>query len=86
MFNQRRINFLLQKVNKPLKKEKKMVKYRVTFEIDEEVEVDEDAVDEEIVEKAISQVVGHGGWYENDLTQVIKSEAYIEDVEESNDE
>lgn len=63
-----------------------MVKYMVTFEIDEEVEVDEDADDEEIVEKAISQVVGHGGWYENDLTQFIKSEAYIEDVEESNDE
>jgi len=58
----------------------------VTFEIDEEVEVNANATNEEIVEKAISQVVGHGGWYENDLTQLIKSEAHIEEVEDFDDE
>ena len=60
-----------------------MKSYIVSYEIYEEVEVDDNATEEEIVEKAISQVVGHGGWYENDLTQLIKSEATIE---ESNDE
>ena len=62
------------------------MRYRVTFEIDEEVEVNANATNEEIIEKAISQVVGHGSWFENDLTQLIKSEAYIEDVEDFEDE
>lgn len=83
MINQR-AKYLLQKINNSLSEVK--MKYRVTFEIDEEVEVNANATDEEIVEKAISQVVGHGGWYENDLTQLIKSEAYIEDVEDFEDE
>lgn len=83
MINQR-AKYLLQKINNSLSEAK--MKYRVTFEIDEEVEVNANATDEEIVEKAISQVVGHGGWYENDLTQLIKSEAYIEDVEDFEDE
>lgn len=56
-----------------------MKKYIVSYEIYEEVEVDDNATEEEIVEKAISQAVGHGGWYENDLTQLIKSEATIEE-------
>ena len=60
-----------------------MKRYIVSYEIYEEVEVNANATDEEIVEKAISQVIGHGGWYENDLTQLIKSEATIE---ESDDE
>lgn len=64
-----------------------MKRYIVSYEIYEEVEVDDNATEEEIVEKAISQTVGHGGWYENDLTQHIKSEACIrEDIEESDDE
>jgi len=83
MINQR-AKYLLQKINNSLSEVK--MKYRVTFEIDEEVEVNANATNEEIVEKAISQVVGHGGWYENDLTQLIKSEAYIEDVEDFEDE
>ena len=83
MINQR-AKYLLQKINDSLGEVK--MRYRVTFEIDEEVEVNANATDEEIVEKAISQVVGHGGWYENDLTQLIKSEAYIEDVEDFEDE
>lgn len=60
-----------------------MKRYIVSYEIYEEVEVDDNATEEEIVEKAISQIVGHGGWFENDLTQLIKSEATIE---ESDDE
>lgn len=83
MINQR-AKYLLQKINDSLSEVK--MRYRVTFEIDEEVEVNANATNEEIVEKAISQVVGHGGWYENDLTQLIKSEAYIENVEDFEDE
>jgi hypothetical protein len=83
MINQK-AKYLLQKINDSLSEVK--MRYRVTFEIDEEVEVNANATSEEIVEKAISQVVGHGGWYENDLTQLIKSEAYIEDVEDFDDE
>ena len=83
MINQK-AKYLLQKINDSLSEVK--MRYRVTFEIDEEVEVNANATIEEIVEKAISQVVGHGGWYENDLTQLIKSEAYIEDVEDFEDE
>ena len=60
-----------------------MKRYIVSYEIYEEVEVDDNATEEEIVEKAISKTVGHGGWFENDLTQLIKSEATIE---ESDDE
>lgn len=63
-----------------------MKRYIVSYEIYEEVEVDDNATEEEIVEKTISQVIGHGGWYENDLTQLIKSEAYIEDAEDFEDE
>ena len=64
-----------------------MKKYIVSYEIYEEVEVDDNATEEEIVERAISQAVGHGGWYANALTQLIISEAYIrEDIEESDDE
>ena len=55
MINQK-AKYLLQKINNSLSEVK--MRYRVTFEIDEEVEVNANATSEEIVEKAIRQVVG----------------------------
>lgn len=80
MINQQKVKYLLKNLNDIIGK---MKRYIVSYEIYEEVEVDDNATEEEIVEKAISQVVGHGGWFENDLTQTIKTEATIE---ESDDE
>lgn len=52
------------------------MKYRVKFEIDEEVEADNrrDAVDE-----AIGNIV-NGGWFDNELTNYIRYNAEIEEV------
>lgn len=54
------------------------MKFRVTFEIDEEVEADNR---EEAVEKAIGNVVG-GGYFENGLTEHIEKYADVEEEEE----
>lgn len=55
-----------------------MTKYRVTFEIDEEVEADnrDDAID-----AAISNIIG-GAWFENELTEYIRDYARMEEIEE----
>lgn len=55
-----------------------MTKYRVTFEIDEEVEADnrDDAID-----AAISNIIG-GAWFENKLTEYIRGYARVEEKEE----
>lgn len=47
------------------------MKFRVTFEIDEEVEADNR---EEAVEKAIGNIIG-GGYFENELTEHIEKSA-----------
>lgn len=54
-----------------------MTKYRVTFEIDEEVEADnrDDAID-----AAISNIIGGGVWFENELTEYIRNYARIEEI------
>lgn len=54
------------------------MKFRITFEIDEEVEADNR---EEAVEKAIGNVVG-GGYFENELTEYIENYADVEEIEE----
>lgn len=56
-----------------------MIKYRVTFEIDEEVEADnrDDAID-----AAISNIIGGGVWFENELTEYIRNYARIEEIED----
>lgn len=54
------------------------MKFRVTFEIDEEVEADNR---EEAVEKAIGNIVG-GGYFENELTEHIEKYADVEEIEE----
>lgn len=56
-----------------------MTKYRVTFEIDEEVEADnrDDAID-----AAISNIIGGGAWFENELTEYIRDYARMEEIEE----
>ncbi len=56
-----------------------MTKYRVTFEIDEEVEADnrDDAID-----AAISNIIGGGVWFENELTEYIRNYARIEEIED----
>lgn len=58
-----------------------MKKYRVQFEIDEIVEAEDrgDAINE-----AIGNVV-HGGWFDNELTQYIRWNADVEEVEEDED-
>lgn len=55
-----------------------MTKYRVTFEIDEEVEADnrDDAID-----AAIGNITG-GAWFENELTKYIRDYARVEEKEE----
>lgn len=55
-----------------------MTKYRVTFEIDEEVEAHnrDDAID-----AAISNIIG-GAWFENELTEYIRGYARVEEKEE----
>lgn len=52
------------------------MKYRVRFEIDEEVEADSrhSAVDE-----AIGNIV-NGGWFDNELTNYIRYNAEVEEV------
>lgn len=52
------------------------MKYRVRFEIDEEVEADNrrDAVDE-----AIGNIV-NGGWFDNELTYYIRNNAEVEEI------
>lgn len=57
-----------------------MTKYRVTFEIDEEVEADnrDDAVD-----KAIGNIVD-GVWFDNELSQYIRHNATVERVDDEN--
>lgn len=56
-----------------------MTKYRVTFEIDEEVEADnrDDAID-----AAISNIIGGDVWFENELTEYIRNYARIEEIED----
>lgn len=56
-----------------------MTKYRVAFEIDEEVEADnrDDAID-----AAISNIIGGGAWFENELTEYIRNYARIEEIED----
>lgn len=56
-----------------------MTKYRVAFEIDEEVEADnrDDAID-----AAISNIIGGGVWFENELTEYIRNYARIEEIED----
>lgn len=54
------------------------MKFRVIFEIDEEVEVDDR---EEAVERAIGNVVG-GIYFENELTEHIEKYADVEKIEE----
>lgn len=56
-----------------------MTKYRVTFEIDEEVEADnrDDAID-----ATISNIIGGGVWFENELTEYIRNYARIEEIED----
>lgn len=58
-----------------------MKKYRVQFEIDEIVEAEDrrDAINE-----AIGNVV-HGVWFDNELTQYIRWNADVEEVEEDED-
>lgn len=57
------------------------MKYRVKFEIDEEVEADNrrDAVDE-----AIGNIV-NGGWFDNELTNYIRYNAEVEEVDDELD-
>lgn len=50
------------------------MKYRVSFEIDEEVEADNRL---EAVDKAISNIVG-GVWLDNELTYYIENNADVE--------
>ena len=54
------------------------MKYRVKFEIDEEVEADNrrDAGDE-----AIGNIV-NGGWFDNELTNYIRYNAEVEEVDD----
>lgn len=49
------------------------MKFRVTFEIDEEVEADDR---EEAVEKAIGNITG-GGYFENELTEHMDKKGYV---------
>lgn len=57
------------------------MKYRVRFEIDEEVEADNrrDAADE-----AIGNIV-NGGWFDNELTNYIRYNAEVEEVDDELD-
>jgi|GEM_PF-3175140 len=57
-----------------------MTKYRVTFEIDEEVEADNR---DEAVDEAISNIVD-GVWFDNELTQYIRHNATVERVDDKN--
>lgn len=57
-----------------------MTKYRVTFEIDEEVEADNR---NEAVDEAISNIVD-GVWFDNELTQYIRYNATVERVDDEN--
>lgn len=56
-----------------------MTKYRVAFEIDEEVEADncDDAID-----AAISNIIGGGAWFENEITKYIRDYARVEREED----
>lgn len=56
-----------------------MTKYRVTFEIDEEVEAEnrDDAID-----AAISNIIGGGAWFENEITEYIRDYALVEREED----
>lgn len=51
-----------------------MTKYRVTFEIDEEVEADNR---NEAVDEAIGNIVD-GVWFDNELTQCIRYNATVQ--------
>ena len=55
-----------------------MTKFRVTFEIDEEVEADNR---NEAVDKAIGNIV-EGGWFDNELTRYIRHNATVERVDD----
>lgn len=57
-----------------------MTKYRVTFEIDEEVEADNR---NETVDEAIGNIVD-GVWFDNELTQCIRYNATVERVDDEN--
>lgn len=57
-----------------------MTKYRVTFEIDEEVEADNR---NEAVDEAIGNIVD-GVWFDNELTQYIRYNATVERVDDEN--
>ncbi len=54
------------------------MKFRVIFEIDEEIEAEKR---EEAVERAIGNVVG-GSYFENELTEHIEKYADVEKIEE----
>lgn len=56
-----------------------MTKYRVTFEIDEEIESDNR---DDAIGAAISNIIGGDAWFENELTEYIRNYARIEEIEE----
>lgn len=56
-----------------------MKKYRVKFEIDEEVEAENS---EDAVSKAIEEAIGGCYYLENELTRYIQQNAYIEILED----
>ncbi|MCM1497327.1 MAG: hypothetical protein NC124_02565 [Clostridium sp.] len=59
-----------------------MAKYRVTFEIDEEVEGNNR---DDAIEEAISNVIG-GGWFENEVTEYIRDYAVVEEIKDEEEE
>lgn len=59
-----------------------MAKYRVRFEIDEEVEAENK---QDAIELAISATCG-GYWFDNELTEHIKNYGDVEEIEEEIEE
>lgn len=57
-----------------------MIKYRVTFEIDEEVEANNR---NEAVDEAIGNIVD-SVWFDNELSQYIRHNATVERVDDEN--
>lgn len=58
-----------------------MKKYRVNFEIDEIVEAENRR---DAINKAIGKVV-NGGWFDNELTEYIRWNADVEEMEDEED-
>ncbi len=59
-----------------------MKKYRVKFDIDEEVEAEDIG---EAISRAIGEAIGGYYYLENEVTQYIRQNAYVEELEDEED-